>query len=200
MEPREQADERRPLLEHEEDFTPHRPHHSIIRTTHSPRVVIAIIVFIIFVLSFAGTMMTFPSLRIYEDIICHRYYEHLTGEGHIGLEGKIDEGMCKGDEVQNELNIVLGVEQFLQALPGMLVAIPYGLLADRVGRKPVLGIVVIGYIVSTFWSLIVMWFWRTLPLRLVWLSPLLLFIGGGNVVTATIFYSIASDVTTEENR
>ncbi|RDW79795.1 hypothetical protein BP6252_04433 [Coleophoma cylindrospora] len=197
MGPREPTVEQQPLLAREEDAT---PHHSIIRTTHSPRVVIGVMVFTIFVLSFASTIMGLPALRIYEDIICHRYYENVSGLGHIGLEGKIDEGLCKGDEVQNELNIILGVKQFLTAVPAMLVAVPYGLLADRIGRKPVFGIVVTGYIVSNLWSLNVMWFWRTLPLRLVWLSPLLLFIGGGDVVTAIVFYSIASDVTTEENR
>ena len=63
--------------------------------------------------------MAVPSIRLYEDIICHHYYENLEGEGHIGLEGNIDEKECKGDEVQNQLNVLLVVLHFLSAIPGM---------------------------------------------------------------------------------
>lgn len=63
--------------------------------------------------------MAVPSIRLYEDIICHLYYESLEGEGHIGLEENIDEKECKGDEVQNQLNVLLAVLHFLGAIPGM---------------------------------------------------------------------------------
>jgi hypothetical protein len=74
---------------------------------------------IIFVLAFGGFLMGVPAIRIYEDIICHHYYENLEGEGHIGLEKNIDEKDCKGDEVQNELNFLLAVLHFLGTIPGM---------------------------------------------------------------------------------
>jgi hypothetical protein len=62
--------------------------------------------------------MGVPALRIYEDIICHHYYENMEGEGHIGFQGDIDESLCKGDEVQNQLNVLLGVYHFLAAISG----------------------------------------------------------------------------------
>ena len=62
--------------------------------------------------------MNVPSMRIYEDIICHHYYENMEGGDRIGLEGNIKEGMCKGDEVQSQLNILLGGLYFLGAIPG----------------------------------------------------------------------------------
>ena len=64
--------------------------------------------------------MAVPTIRLYEDIICHRYYENLEGAGHIGLEGKIDEKECKGDEIQGQLNVLLAGLHFLGAIPGML--------------------------------------------------------------------------------
>lgn len=62
-------------------------------------------------------MMAVPGLRIYEDIICHHYYDHLQGEGHVVLGGKIDESMCKRDDIQNELSIIVAGSHFLEAIP-----------------------------------------------------------------------------------
>jgi hypothetical protein len=72
---------------------------------------------IIFILAFGGYLMAVPSIRLYEDIICHHYYNELEGEGHIGFEGQIDEELCKVEEVQKELNILLAGLHFLGALP-----------------------------------------------------------------------------------
>jgi len=67
--------------------------------------------------------MGVPSLRIYEDIICRHYYEGLEGEGHIELKGAIDEEMCKGEEVQSQLNILIAGLYFVGAIPGMFHAL-----------------------------------------------------------------------------
>lgn len=57
-------------------------------------------------------------MRIYEDILCHRYYEELQGQDGIGLSGRIDEARCKGDKVQEELNILTAGLETLKSLPG----------------------------------------------------------------------------------
>lgn len=87
--------------------------------TRSRRVFISIAYLIIFILSFGGYLMAVPSVRLYEDIVCHHYYNGLQGESHIGLGEKIDEDLCKVDEVQGELNILYGALHFLGALPRM---------------------------------------------------------------------------------
>jgi hypothetical protein len=84
-----------------------------IRQTTSPRAIIALMFAIVFILSVAGHLMGMPVVRIYEDIICHHHYER-----EIKIEEKIDEKLCKGEEVQNQLNILLGVMHFLGAIPG----------------------------------------------------------------------------------
>ena len=61
--------------------------------------------------------MAVPGLRLYEDIICHHYYNDLQGEDHIGFDGHIDEELCKGDEVQSQMNIFLGVLAFITPIP-----------------------------------------------------------------------------------
>lgn len=86
---------------------------SLIREAHSPRVIFGIILAVVFIIDFGGNLLTVPSIRLYEDIICHHYYDGIGGDGHIGLAEPIDEALCKGDEVQNKLNVFLAVLQFL---------------------------------------------------------------------------------------
>lgn len=61
--------------------------------------------------------MAVPGIRIYEDIICHHYYAKREGEGRIGFEGNIDESLCKGEEVQNELSIIVAGLHVIGAIP-----------------------------------------------------------------------------------
>lgn len=61
--------------------------------------------------------MAVPSIRLYEDIICHHYYNRLEGEEHVGFWDEIEEWKCKGDPVQEELNVLLAGLHFLGAVP-----------------------------------------------------------------------------------
>lgn len=57
-------------------------------------------------------------MRLLEDIACHRYYNSLEGEEHRGFDEEIDEELCKGGQVQNQLNMLFGVLHFLGPIPG----------------------------------------------------------------------------------
>jgi len=46
----------------------------------------------------------------------------------------------------------------------------------------------------------VMYFWKIVPIRLLWLSNLFILVGGGVAVSGMMFYAIGSDVTTDANR
>jgi len=144
--------------------------------------------------------MAVPSIRLYEDIVCHHYYNELQGEGHVGLGGQIDEELCKVEEVQEELNILFAGLHLLGALPPLLTAVPYGLLADRIGRRPIFVMAMGGLFLANGWSFLVMRFWRTLHYRLLWLTPVFMLIGGGEVVGGMMFYAIGSDVTPQAKR
>jgi hypothetical protein len=43
-------------------------------------------------------------------------------------------------------------------------------------------------------------FWRKIPVRLLWLSPVFTLIGGGEVVGSMMFYAIGSDITPQARR
>jgi hypothetical protein len=55
-------------------------------------------------------------------------------------------------------------------------------------------------VMGGIYDIFIMYFWKTLPIRLVWLSPIFLLIGGGHAVTGMMFYAIVSDITTDANR
>jgi hypothetical protein len=84
----------------------------------SPRIIITILFAIGSILTFGGGLITVPSLRIFEQILCHYHYNDLNGDEHIGFDERIDEGMCKGAEVQERLNVLLAAYAFLGTVPG----------------------------------------------------------------------------------
>lgn len=176
------------------------PDSSWVPQTHSPRIIIGILFAIIFTTSFGGFLTGIPMMRLLEDIACHKYYNSLEGEEHKGFDEQIDEELCKGDQVQNQLNVLFAVLHFLGPIPGVLTTIPYGLLADRIGRRFVYFVSLAGLLLAGFFNFTIMFFWKELPLQLIWLSPLILFIGGGEAVIGMIFYAIGCDITTEANR
>ena len=65
-------------------------------------------------------MMYVPSIRIFEWIICHHYFDGLKGERHIGLNDDLPESLCKIQEVQSELNVLVSVVWMLNCIPGRL--------------------------------------------------------------------------------
>jgi len=83
---------------------------------------------------------------------------------------------------------------------GALLAIPYGLLADRKGRKSTLLLGLPGFALNSVIVLAVMWFSDIFPLRAVWFSSLAWLLGGGPVVAFAIIWTMMADVTTEEER
>ncbi|KAG0646746.1 Efflux pump ustT [Hyphodiscus hymeniophilus] len=181
--------------------TKSRSHASIIHKAQSPRAIIAILFTILFILASGGYLLAVPGLRLYENIICHHYYYGLDGEGHIGLDGDIDESLCKVDELNEGLSIINDgaiwtTGRQVRALSGFQAI--SNLL--RIGRKIVFTLALSGLILSGLWSIVVLWFWKVLPIRLVWLCPMFLFIGGGQAVAGMMFFAIGSDVTTESDR
>lgn len=45
-----------------------------------------------------------------------------------------------------------------------------------------------------------MYFWRVMPLRLIWLECVFTIVGGGAAVASMVIHTIGADVTTEANR
>ncbi|KAH8201485.1 hypothetical protein TruAng_004333 [Truncatella angustata] len=82
----------------------------------------------------------------------------------------------------------------------IVLGIPLGLLADRIGRKPLILLFLLGIFLSDTWVKIVTLFPNQLPLRLVWLAPILKAVGGGANFGTSMFYTAVADIVEEKRR
>jgi hypothetical protein len=60
----------------------------------------------------------------------------------------VDDPACKGADVQGYLAMLRGWTNTFEAFPGIIGAVPYGILSDRWGRRPVLALGMVGCVVS----------------------------------------------------
>lgn len=95
-------------------------------TVHDPQAIVLIICTIIGVVSMAGGFQAIAATRIFEDILCRKYYQ-----GTLNLEEPIDEDLCKVDAIQSELAYLFAVSISITGLASALMAIPWGIAADR---------------------------------------------------------------------
>lgn len=146
---------------------------------------------------FAFTMMLGDNLQpaaltqVLENAICEDYYtSHMSPHGVIASTPD----RCKAHGVQKELAQVRGYQQLVPVFAALVCTVPYGLLAQRIGRKRVLVLSGVGVCAALVWVLAVC-FWRFASLRWVWLSGAFLFVGGGDAVTSSLVHIMVTDVT-----
>jgi MFS family permease len=128
---------------------------------------------------FGNSLTLAPQISIYESLICRRVR---AGGG------------CKSPEVQGELALLIGWKQTIDQLPGIIFALPYGLAADRIGRKPILVLCLIGLVLEENAIRLVCWWTAALPLRMIWATPVFQIIGGGSQTATAMAYAMITDV------
>ncbi|KAG8168610.1 hypothetical protein KVR01_001359 [Diaporthe batatas] len=156
----------------------------------SPRFIVAVLGLLVFIAEFGASLSDVPSVRLLQEIICRR-------ELGLAPDSPVEEGKCHTDAVQGQLNVVSMGGLVFGYLPGILVALPYGSLADRRGRKPVLGLCIWGMILSQLIWIAAAWNHPRWDLRNVWFSALPLLIGGGATVAEAMVFAIIADVAPE---
>lgn len=93
-----------------------------------------------------GVMVSIaPQTRLFEDIACRRYFG----------SGNPDEESCKEPAVQDMVNELFGWQLFFDGIPGFLMAMYYGAMADEKGRKPVLMLSLVGQALGAAWILLI---------------------------------------------
>lgn len=113
-------------LDHDDDSSEHlsflETSPPVESTTSFPRgrfqlYTLGIVMVLVFLFNFAGSLTGASTLRIFESIICHSYYK-IHDPSRIGDGGAVDERHCKIDAVQEELAVLTGWESFFNTLPG----------------------------------------------------------------------------------
>ncbi|RWA06824.1 hypothetical protein EKO27_g8282 [Xylaria grammica] len=153
-----------------------------------------VLYFITFIASYSGGFIELPLTRLIEDLICHEYYD---------VESKtqpIDESLCKEDSIQKELAYLLAVQSTLYSIIAFVAAFPWGLAADKIGRKPIVAVAMTGLLVGALIELAVVYWSDVFPITAIWASAAGQLIGGGNGVLIAVVLSMIADATNEEDR
>lgn len=158
------------------------------------RVVTTTFVMVILV-DLAGFFLEAPQTKILEGIICSRYYNAAAGAG-----AALSEHDCTIGPVQSELATVAQMLNTFNRLPGLLVAIPFGILADRYGRRLVLVLAILGALLQDVISKTVLWYPDLINPRFIWLSSAALLVGGGDAVAGSMVFLVVADVALPQQR
>ncbi|KID89282.1 major facilitator superfamily transporter [Metarhizium guizhouense ARSEF 977] len=163
-----------------------------------PRTIYFLLSLMVFGLSFSGSLGEVPVTRLIEDNLCQRYYAaRLDGDTR---HNKIDESLCKSDEIQSQLAYLNGWLPMIEAVVGLFVALPYGAYADKKGRKPVLWLSLTGIFVSGLWIAVVLALGQRISIYIILISPVFAVVGGGSTVLVSAIYSVVADVVCEADR
>lgn len=104
--------------------------------------------------TFGDNIKIGPEVRIYELLVCRHYLlEHDPSK--VDENGNVEEKYCKLDVIQGELSVLRGWVFSWLLLVGMLVTIPYGVVADSMGRKIVMAASLISVTLPKTWIIIV---------------------------------------------
>ncbi|KAH7326245.1 major facilitator superfamily domain-containing protein [Stachybotrys elegans] len=118
-----------------------------------------------------------PSLTLLQDILCRQHYA-----------GR-DAGDCLAESVQSRLNYI----SIGGLIAATLAALPFGMLADHVGRVPVLATSILGLLLAQAYATIVLWKSDEIPIEAFWASGIPILLGGGRGVAEAMVFALISD-------
>ncbi|KAM7198008.1 Major facilitator superfamily domain containing protein [Rhypophila sp. PSN 637] len=164
-------------------------------------VLISLLVLFMVLLEFGMTFISTPLYQIQEDIICRQLLPGYNFTASSTPPSSPSE--CKSSPlVQAEFSIINSWSVVLQLLPGLVMAVPMGLLADKHGRTVVMALSMAGMALGYGFSILVC----SVPdffggsLRWTWAGSVFNFLGGGMTVFSAMVFSMLADVSGEGER
>ncbi|KAK0383522.1 hypothetical protein NLU13_9433 [Sarocladium strictum] len=162
----------------------------------SPGTVVLLVATAKFAVVASGMMILMPIYRLIEDALCHTYYQ----DNSLDI---IDEMKCKVDHVQTRLSTLMGWITLINNLMTLFVAFPYGILADKIGRKPTVLLSYGGMAVSFMFAPLLLGtcrdYVREHPYVLM-TGAVFQLVGGGVPVLLSTLYAIVADVSDEKDK
>lgn len=134
-------------------------------------------------------IMEAPLQKIMEDVICRNYYAD-----HALRTPRIQDNRCKSNHVQEKLAMVRGWTFALQMSTPLVAQFPYGIIADKYGRRIVLFLAVLGCSLQGAWVMMVLLFPDTFNIWAMLPGSLFYLIGGGGSMAAAMVWTIVADV------
>ncbi|KAH6683352.1 major facilitator superfamily domain-containing protein [Halenospora varia] len=192
---------REPLL-HDDD-TPPSPSTSKAPTPKAhPHVfrVVTICLIAVLILEVADFMQRAPFTRVLEDIVCRAHFAAKSSTASRRWEPEIPEEDCKIAPVQARLAMLRAWDVTFSSLPAVFLAVPYGALADKVGRRFVLFLALMGILLCLGWQFIVVYFHNFFDVRWFWAGNAFFVLGGGSSMAVCIVFTIIADVVPEDKR
>jgi MFS family permease len=157
-----------------------------------------IIMLLIAIVPATSAMM--PSLqRLIELTTCRAYYlKH--DPSMVASNGWVEEKYCKIDEVQKQFAYITGWSSLFEAIPGIIMSVPVGTLADSKGRKLVFAIAVIAIYLQLLWVGAVSYFYKTFPdPRALWFNAIFLLLSGGSGMLTAMILTMLADITSSRD-
>ncbi|PYI07462.1 MFS general substrate transporter [Aspergillus sclerotiicarbonarius CBS 121057] len=153
----------------------------------------------IVVVDFASSLRIAPTNQLLELSVCRSYYRSVD-PSTIAPDGTVPARICKIHEIQREVAVLRGWLGLAEALPGLLLAIPYGLLAQRYGRKLVATLGLSGEIIANLWIWFACHYFPRFSGWAIVISASIRFIGGGSPVISTIVLALVSSFASPQSR
>ena len=186
---------------HHHDHLPDTPriHHHHKRHPKFLKVILIILASLFF-LSMGDNMNRAPWMRIQEDIVCRQYYRQTFPNEFGDPSDPIPEDRCKIPDVQSKLAMLRAWDQTISCIPSVFTALPYGVIADKYGRKLVLVLSLVGIVLSVSWAEAIAFFSHYIAIEWYWAGNVFLLIGGGASVARAMYFAILADIASEETR
>lgn len=94
-----------------------------------------------------------PEVQMLEGLVCRDYFQ--THDPITILNREVPQNPCKIDGVQSQLVELRGWLSLARGIAQLLVVLPFGVLADRKGRRIVIALSLISLVFSEVWVVIV---------------------------------------------
>ncbi|PQE05037.1 major facilitator superfamily transporter protein [Rutstroemia sp. NJR-2017a BBW] len=169
---------------HEQRYVPHPP------PSHSNTTILKLICGILFLAASATGLINVPLTKLVEDAVCRQYYGRPD----------IEEQLCKLETIQSDVAFIFARMGVCEAVVALFTALPWGIAADRIGRKLVFSLALLGMALGVLFMMMVLWWEDVFPTAFVALGPVFYVIGGGNAVSMGILLSIVSNVIPDDQR
>ncbi|KAH7029285.1 major facilitator superfamily domain-containing protein [Microdochium trichocladiopsis] len=163
----------------------------------TPKGIAAVLCLAVFLWVMSGMVALIPAMQMIEELFCQRFYGDENPDIHYGDDSY--DALCKAEAVQSAMAYVGGVTSMLDSIIGVLLAFPFGVLADR-ARRPIYMLGALGQLLNVTWSLGIFYFSNIFPVELVLLGPLFQICGGGLATAVAVLFAVISDVHKPEDR